>query len=271
MYSAKEIFAMYRRDARRELGQHFIFSENINKKIVAAAGDVEGKVIVEVGPGPGGITLELLKLSPRKLYLLEYDRHWAAVWRELQPDFGDKLEVIEADALDFDLYSIAPQVVISNLPYNISTQLLFHWMPLFHLCEKFMLMFQKEVADRLCAVPESKAYGKLSVLVQWKSAVKKICDLEPGNFSPPPLVRSSLLCLVPHPLDKVECHEFYDGFSNMMADVFSHRRKNVAKSLQKYFANPVETLSLLGYGQSTRAEQIKVEDFVKMYKMHTSA
>ncbi|MDR2268514.1 MAG: 16S rRNA (adenine(1518)-N(6)/adenine(1519)-N(6))-dimethyltransferase RsmA [Holosporaceae bacterium] len=268
MYSAKEIFARYRRDASRELGQHFIFSENINKKIVAAAGDVEGKTIVEVGPGPGGITLELLKLSPRKLYLLEYDRHWAAVWRELQPDFGDKLDIIEADALHFDLYSITPQVVISNLPYNISSQLLFHWMPRFHLCEKFILMFQKEVADRLCAVPGSKDYGKLSVLVQWKSAVKKICDLEPGSFSPPPLVRSSLLRLIPHPPDKVEYHESFKGFSYMMADVFAHRRKHVAKSLKKYFANPVETLSLLGYGQTTRAEQINVDDFVKIYQMH---
>ncbi|MDR3151618.1 MAG: 16S rRNA (adenine(1518)-N(6)/adenine(1519)-N(6))-dimethyltransferase RsmA [Holosporaceae bacterium] len=268
MYSAKEIFAKYHRNTLRELGQHFIFNENINKKIVAAAGDVEGKVIAEVGPGPGGITLELLKLPLQKLYLVEYDRHWAAVWRELRPDFGNKLEIIEADALNFDLHSIAPQIVLSNLPYNISTQLLFRWLPRFHLCEKFILMFQKEVADRLYAVPRSKAYGKLSVLVQWKSAVKKIFDLEPSSFSPPPLVRSSLLRLVPHQLDKVEHHESYDGFSHMMADVFAHRRKTVIKPLKKYFANPTEALSLLGYDPSTRAEQIKVEDFVKIYKMY---
>ncbi|MDR1361790.1 MAG: 16S rRNA (adenine(1518)-N(6)/adenine(1519)-N(6))-dimethyltransferase RsmA [Holosporaceae bacterium] len=271
MYSAKEIFATHGHGVCRELGQHFIFDENINRKIVAAAGDVEGKTVVEVGPGPGGLTLEILKLSPRKLYLLEYDPNWAAVWRGLQSNFGDKLEVLEVDALRFDLYGLAPQLVISNLPYNISTQLLGRWLPRFDLCEKFLLMFQKEVADRLVALPASKSYGRLSVLVQWKSQVRKICDLEPGSFCPPPQVRSSLLRLLPYPRDQVECCDFFDGLSRMVSDIFAHRRKVAVKSMGKYFENPAKALSALGYAPSARAEEINVDDFLKMYQMHQKA
>ncbi|MDR2794987.1 MAG: 16S rRNA (adenine(1518)-N(6)/adenine(1519)-N(6))-dimethyltransferase RsmA [Holosporaceae bacterium] len=267
--SAKQIFEQYYRKTTRRFGQNFLFDANINAKIVSAAGDLRNKVVAEVGPGPGGLTLEILKCDVQKLYIIEYDDHWISVWQELKPQFGGKLEVIGCDALHFRLDDISPNIVISNLPYNISTQLLFRWLPNFDLCEKFILMFQKEVADRFIAVPSTKAYGKLSILVQWKSRVRKIFDLEPGSFFPPPQVKSSVLQFSPFAKSNCECHENFDGFSQMLTHAFAHRRKTIRGSLKKYFVNPSEVLRNLGYDENTRAEQITVADFIKMYKMYS--
>ncbi|MDR2682094.1 MAG: 16S rRNA (adenine(1518)-N(6)/adenine(1519)-N(6))-dimethyltransferase RsmA [Holosporaceae bacterium] len=269
--SAKWIFEQYYRRTAKKFGQNFLFDARINNKIVSAVGDLQNKIVVEVGPGPGGLTLEILKRDIQKLYLVEYDAHWVSVWRELKPQFGEKLEIIERDALHFNLSDVAPNVVISNLPYNISTQLLFRWLPHFDLCEKFLLMFQKEVADRLGAIPSTKAYGRLSVLVQWKSKVRKIFDLEPGSFFPSPKVKSSVLQFSPFAKNDCECYENFECFSQMLQDLFAHRRKIVQGPLKKYFENPSEILHDLGYDINARAEQIAVTDFIKMCKIYSES
>ncbi|GHT93408.1 hypothetical protein FACS1894122_08580 [Alphaproteobacteria bacterium] len=330
--SAKWIFENYYRKTHKKFGQNFLFDENINSRIVSTAGDLQNKIVVEIGPGPGGLTLEILKRNPKKLYVIEYDNHWASVWRELRPMFGDKLEVIECDAL-----MVAPQAfthldsvsalqahypygsegseaenacgatthavragltstctesastlqayhaygsegseaekgsnvtLVSNLPYNISTQLLFKWLPQFDLCETYVLMFQKEVADRLCAVPSTKSYGRISVLAQWRSTVRKVFDLEPGSFSPPPKVKSSVLQFVPFSRDECDHYEDFECFSQILTDVFMHRRKIMLGPMKKYFQNPVEVLQSLGYDSNTRAEQISVQDFIKILQLH---
>lgn len=259
--TAKRIFDTFQNRTTKRFGQNFLFDENINRKIVASAGDLSGKVVMEVGPGPGGITLEILKQPIKKLFVVEVDKRWGEVWRSLSVLFEDKLEVIEKDALQFCEEKISPQVIISNLPYNVSTVLLTKWLKDFDKYEKLVLMFQKEVADRLYAKPCTKSYGKLSVLTQWKSKVEKIFDLDPGCFSPPPKVKSTLVRLTPK-----ETIEDYKFFSSVLNDAFLHRRKLLAKILRKYSNNIEKILQNLGYSRLVRAEEISVEDFLKLVR-----
>lgn len=261
--SAKKIFDEFFRKTSKRFGQNFLFNESINRKIVSAAGDLRSKVIAEVGPGPGGLTLEILKQDIKCLYIIEYDKHWAETWRQLQHLFDGKLEVIECDALKFDMKNISPQIIISNLPYNISTQLLFKWLPEFDCYERLLLMFQKEVAERIYAPHKTKAYGKLSILTQWKSKITKKFDLEPGSFTPPPKVKSTVVEFVP--FKKVSENIDFQIFSNFLTDIFAQRRKMVTKAMQKYFGAPEEILRQLGYDYQTRAEDISVEDYLKMF------
>lgn len=260
--SAKKIFDEFFKKTSKRFGQNFLFNENINRKIVSTAGDLNSKVVAEIGPGPGGLTLEILKQNIKRLYIIEYDKHWAEIWRQLQHLFNGKLEVIECDALDFDMKIVAPQIIISNLPYNISTQLFFKWLPEFNLYEKLILMFQKEVADRICAQYGTKAYGKLSVLAQWKSKVTKKFNLEPGSFTPPPKIKSSVVEFIPF---KDNSNVDFSYFSNFLTDIFAHRRKIITKAMQKYFDNPESILKQFGYSYRTRAEEISTEDYLEIF------
>lgn len=266
--SAKVIFDKFYHKTSRCFGQNFLFNEGINRKIVAVSGDLSGKVVAEIGPGPGGLTLEILKQDVARLYIIEYDRHWANIWRRhIQPLFGDKLVIVEHDALRFDMHEITPDVIISNLPYNISTQLLCRWLPQMNLYEGMILMFQKEVADRICAERQTKAYGKLSVLSQWKAEVSKKFDLEPGCFTPPPKVRSSVVEFRPKVRESTKNNSSFLKFSAFLGDVFSHRRKIISKTLLKYFENPQKILQDLGYASRIRPEDISVEDYCRMFDM----
>ena len=257
--TAKQIFSAFPNATTKKFGQNFILDPNINSKIVASAGNLTDKIVMEVGPGPGGLTLEILKQPIQKLYVVEIDKRWADVWRKLSEKFDGKLEVIEQDALKFDEKSILPQVIISNLPYNVSTLLLTKWLENFDKYERLVLMFQKEVADRLYAKKSTKSYGKLSVLTQWKSKVEKAFDLNPGCFSPPPKVKSTVVKFFPKTVQ-----EDYKLFSAILNDAFLHRRKLLVKALKKYSENIEEILKDLGYSKLVRAEEISVEDFIKL-------
>jgi len=259
--TAKKIFDTFQNKATKKFGQNFLFDGNINRKIVASGGDLTDKIVMEVGPGPGGITLEILKQPIKKLFVVEVDRRWAEVWRGLSELFKGKLEVIEEDALKFNEEEISPQIIISNLPYNISTVLLTKWLENFERYEKLVLMFQKEVADRLYAKPCTKSYGKLSVLTQWKSKVEKVFDLEPGCFTPPPKVKSTVVKFSPQ-----KTTENYKFFSSVLNDAFLHRRKLLTKILQKYSGNIEKILQDLGYSRLVRAEEVSVENFQKLVR-----
>jgi 16S rRNA (adenine1518-N6/adenine1519-N6)-dimethyltransferase len=261
--SAKKIFDAFPCRAEKRFGQNFLFDEKINRKIVSAAGDLSGKIVAEVGPGPGGLTLEILKHDIKKLYVVELDPHWSNVWKSLASSSFSNLEVIECDALQLDFKNLAVNVIISNLPYNISTALLIKWLGEFDFYEKLVLMFQKEVADRLCAVPSTKSYGRLSVLTQCKSHVEKVFDLEPGSFFPPPKIKSSVVKFTPN-LKKIDD---FCAFSNLLAVAFAHRRKTVIKSLSVFFQNPTHILRELGYDKNTRAEEISVDDYIKIFNL----
>ena len=251
---------MFRAGMKKELGQNFIFNEYICKNIVDAAGDLKNKIVVEIGPGAGGLTLEILRRNVKKLYIVEYDQHWVNVWTNLSQYSNGTLEVIHADALRFDISSLKPQVVISNLPYNISTQLLYKWFNNFSSFERLVLMFQKEVADRRIAQPKTKAYGQMSVLSQWLSNIEKVCDLEPEDFSPPPKVKSSVLKFAPY--KKIEHSELYDDFMRFLTKAFSQRRKVIRKNIAN--DKTFNELLQMGYLENTRAEEISVSDYVKL-------
>lgn len=262
-FSAREVFKRFPDRADKRLGQNFLFDPKINKRIVDVAGSLDGKIIAEIGPGPGGLTVEILKQNVQKLYVIEADPHWAEVWRNLQRNyFQNKLEVVECDALKFDMRSISPQIIISNLPYNISMKLLVRFWNNFSDYECLVLMFQKEVAERICAKSGTKIYGKPSVLAQWLSRVIKIFELEPGSFFPPPKVKSTVLKFEPY--KSIKGIEHLHFFSKMLDEVFRCRRKIILKSLQKFSPNAEEVIKQLGYSATTRAEEIKAEDYVKI-------
>lgn len=267
--SPKKIFDFYSSTAHKKFGQNFLFDPKINFRIVDSTGDLSGKIIAEIGPGPGGLTLEILKRNIKKLYIIELDLHWINVWNDLKPRFKGKLEVINCDALKFNMDLIHPDIIISNLPYNISTQLLFKWLSDFQKYEKLILMFQKEVGDRICAKNNTKSYGKLSILSQWKSEVHKLFEISSGSFFPAPKVKSLLLEFIPY--KNLENADQLDLFSEMLSIIFSQRRKTVIKMLAKFFNDAEKILYDLGYDNNTRAEQISVEDYVKIfliYKKH---
>lgn len=268
--SAKSIYDASSYRADKKFGQNFLFDVKINSRIVSIAGDLTDKIVVEVGPGPGGLTLEILKQNVKKLYVVEVDPRWAKIWKDLQPRFADKLEVIEQDALQFDLQNVSPNIVISNLPYNISTELLGRWLTNFDLCQRYVLMFQKEVADRLCAFPCSKDYGRLSVIAQWKSKVTKMYDLEPGSYFPPPKVKSSVLKFEPFTKQDIVCADQYDEFNKLLLRAFLHRRKMLITCLKKEYPSIDEVISSLGYNPKVRAEEISVTDYISILQHYIS-
>ena len=261
--TAKKIFDTYQNKTTKKFGQNFLFDTGINRRIVSSVGDLAGKVVMEVGPGPGGLTLEILKHPVKKLYVIEVDRRWAEVWRSLSDLFDGKLEVIEEDALRFREEKIAPQIIISNLPYNISTALLTKWLEKFEKFETLVLMFQKEVAERLYAKPCTKSYGQLSVLTQWKSDVEKVFDLNPGSFTPPPKVKSTVVKFSHKVMSNCTVID-YKFFSSVLNVAFLHRRKLLVNSLRKYAENIEEIVQNLGYSRLVRAEEISAEDFQKL-------
>jgi 16S rRNA (adenine1518-N6/adenine1519-N6)-dimethyltransferase len=262
--SAKIIFEKFPGRITKAFGQNYIFDKKINDKIVSSAGDLTNKIIVEIGPGAGGLTLEILKRNIKKLYVVEVDPHWASVWRELKALFGNKLEAIECDALKFDTKSILPNLIIANLPYNISSKLLCKWLPEIYLYDQLVLMFQKEVAERLYAESNTKAYGKLSILAQCSAQVLKMFDLESGSFFPSPKVKSTIVKFIPFMQNQCITLEKYNLLSNLLAKAFAHRRKILVKSLGEFFRNPEYVLKNLGYNINVRAEQIAVRDYIKM-------
>lgn len=261
---SKEFFNKYRGRAKKEFGQNFIFDQAINAKIVNAAPNLSNKNVLEIGPGPGGLTFEILSRKPKHFFVIEYDDHWANAWTEHSAEQNfENFSVIHNDALKFDFDSLDIDMIISNLPYNISTQILFKFLPKISKYDSLILMFQKEVADRLYAKPKAKSYAKLSVLSQSVAEVKKMFDLEPGSFFPAPKVRSTVVKFIP----KENINLDFDFLAEVTTELFKHRRKVVSKALKKFHPNPQEFLQKIGYDKDTRAEEICVEDYIKICRL----
>ncbi len=186
--------------ARRSLGQHFLLDANLTQRIVRAAGPLAGRHVVEVGPGPGGLTRALLASDAASVTAVEIDHRAVAAMHELAAQAGGRLHVVAADALEVDVAALvpAPRQVIANLPYNIATPLLIGWLRQAAAFERLTLMFQQEVAERICAAPVTAAYGRLSVLAQWTCDGICCCVFRPAAFVPPPKVFSAVVGFVPH-------------------------------------------------------------------------
>ena len=260
----RDVIAAHGLDAKKSLGQNFLLDLNLTSKIARLAGDISGHDVLEVGPGPGGLTRGLLAAGARRVVALEKDPRCMAVLAQIAAAYPGRLDVFNADALDFDIRGqlTGPVRVVANLPYNVGTELLVRWLtpkdwPPFW--SSLTLMFQKEVAERIIAKPGTKAYGRLGILAQWKSNPSVVMELPPEAFTPPPKVHSAVVHL--EALAEPRFPAPAGLLSSTVAMAFNQRRKMLRSSL-KSAAPDIETaLRDAGLEPTARAEEISLEGF----------
>jgi len=257
----RQIIARYGIAARKSLGQNFILDLNLTRRIARAAGPLDEVNVIEIGPGPGGLTRALLAEGARRVVAIERDPRCLAALGELAGRYPERLELVAGDALALDpaMLSGRPRKIVANLPYNIATALLLRWLDRIGDYQSLVLMFQREVAERLVAAPRSSAYGRLTILVQWLTEPKILFDLPPRAFVPPPKVTSSVVLLMPRAVPLAPASK--PVLERVTAAAFGQRRKMLRSSL-KSLDVPVEKL-LVGTGivPTARAEELSVADF----------
>jgi 16S rRNA (adenine1518-N6/adenine1519-N6)-dimethyltransferase len=251
--------------ARRALGQHFLLDANLTARIVRTAGPLAGRHVLEVGPGPGGLTHALLASDAASVTVVEVDRRAIAAMQELAAEVGARLHVIEGDALAIDLTTLVPppRQVIANLPYNVATPLLIGWLRQAAAFERLTLMFQQEVAERICAAPGSAAYGRLSVLAQWICQAELLLRLPPTAFVPPPKVFSAVVGLIPHPAQPPP--ELFAQMERLTAAAFGQRRKMLRGALKPLGGEAL--LNAAGIAPDRRAETLSVAEFERLVRL----
>jgi 16S rRNA (adenine1518-N6/adenine1519-N6)-dimethyltransferase len=253
----REVINRYGLDARRSLGQHFLLDQNLTDRIARTAGDLDGVSVIEVGPGPGGLTRSLLATSARHVIAIEKDVRAVAAMHELAAAFPGRLTVIEADAIDLDLRTLAPppRRVVANLPYNVSTALLLAWLRRVNAFAGFTLMFQQEVAMRLQAAPGTRDYGRLSVIVQWLCSVRYEFAIDARAFTPKPKVTSAVITLTPRPEPLAPAR--WHALERVTGAAFGQRRKMLRGSLKAIGIDPEAS----GIAGTRRAEDLTVQEF----------
>jgi 16S rRNA (adenine1518-N6/adenine1519-N6)-dimethyltransferase len=253
--------------AKKSLGQNFLLDLNLTGRIARAAGPLAGVTVIEVGPGPGGLTRALLAEGARRVVAIERDERAIAALEEIAARYPDRLTVVSGDAMAFDAAAMldgGAARVVANLPYNIATALLVNWLtaePWPPWYDRLVLMFQREVAERIVAAPGSKTYGRLSVLAGWRTQAKILFDIAPSAFVPPPKVTSSVVELVPRqaplPCDR-------RALERVTEAAFGQRRKMLRGSLRSLVPDPVPLIEKAGLDPTARAEDISVEGFVAL-------
>jgi 16S rRNA (adenine1518-N6/adenine1519-N6)-dimethyltransferase len=263
----REIIARHGIAARKSLGQNFILDLNLTRRIARAAGRLDDATVIEIGPGPGGLTRALLAQGARRVVAIERDPRCLAALGELAVRYPERLRPIEGDALALDPAELTrpPRKIVANLPYNIATALLLRWLGRIGDYESLTLMFQREVAERLVAVPRQGAYGRLSVLVQWLAEPRILFDLPPRAFVPPPKVTSSVVSLIPRPEPLAPASK--PALERVTAAAFGQRRKMLRSSL-KTLGVPVEPLlAAAAIPPTARAEELSVADFCALARL----
>ena len=263
----REVIRQHGLRAKKSLGQNFLLDLNMTARIARAAGPLEGVEVVEIGPGPGGLTRALLVVGARRVIAVERDERAIAALEQIAARYPGRLEIVSGDALKFDprpLLGAAPARVVANLPYNIATALLVGWLtlePWPPWYDRLALMFQREVAERIVAAPGSKSYGRLSVLAGWRCQVRIRFDVAGTAFVPPPNVTSSLVELVPrqHPLP---CER--RALERVTEAAFGQRRKMLRQSLKSLGPDPMTLLAAANVVPTARAEDVPVEGFVAL-------
>jgi 16S rRNA (adenine1518-N6/adenine1519-N6)-dimethyltransferase len=257
----REIIRRFELGARKSLGQNFLLDINLTRRIARTAAPLDRANIIEIGPGPGGLTRALLLEGARHVTAIERDPRCIAALRELETAFPGRLSIVEGDALEIDTASLvaAPRKIAANLPYNIATPLLIGWLGNIRAYESLTLMFQKEVAERLAAAPGDDAYGRLAVLTQWRCAVKLAFDIPPQAFVPPPKVTSTVVHLVPRTTPLAECDQKL--LERVTAAAFGQRRKMLRQSLKSLGGDIAALIAAAGAEPTARAEELSVEQF----------
>lgn len=261
----REVIERYGLDARRSLGQHFLLDPRLIEQVVQQASDLLGRHIVEVGPGPGGLTRALLATRAMSVTAVEIDARAVAAVTELAQGTNGRLRVVPGDALRMDLASLAPQPrqIVANLPYNVASPLLVGWLRQAANWERMTLMFQDEVAERICAAPDTDAYGRLGVLAQWVAAADIRLRISPGAFAPPPKVWSAVVVLTPRPTQPEP--ELFRAMERLTAAAFGQRRKMLRGSLKSLGGETL--LAQAGIAPERRAETLSVAEFDRLARL----
>ncbi|MAV87948.1 MAG: 16S rRNA (adenine(1518)-N(6)/adenine(1519)-N(6))-dimethyltransferase [Rhodospirillaceae bacterium] len=260
----RDVINRYGLTAKKSLGQHFLLDRNLNDRIVNRAlgknVDLSNYTIIEIGPGPGGLTRSILECNPRELIAIEKDTRCIKAISDLKAEYKNKLVIKQSNALNINLSELGtkPIQIIANLPYNIGAPLLIKWLKQAHHINQMTLMFQKEVVDRLIAKPSSKAYGRLSVITQWLCHTKFEFDINSRAFTPPPNVTSSLITLKPRP--NITSKPKFENMEKVTAAAFGQRRKMLRTSLKSLDINMIA----LGINPKLRAENLTVEEYVSL-------
>lgn len=272
----REVIRALGLSARKSLGQNFILDLNLTRRIARAAGPLDGAVVVEVGPGPGGLTRSLLQEGAAKVIAIERDERFLPALEAVSAHFPKRLALVAADALAIDYPALAGTAladtpgavcvrVAANLPYGVATPLLFLWLkaePWPPWFDRLTLMFQREVAERIVAAPGTKAYGRLSVFAQWRTEPRTLFNLPPEAFTPPPRVHSSVVEFrpraAPQPAGSAEALE------RVTAAAFGQRRKMLRASLRGLGVDAETLLQRAGLAPTLRAEQVPVSGFCRL-------
>lgn len=260
----REVIAQAGLSARKSLGQNFLLDLNLTDKIARAGGDLSDCTVFEIGPGPGGLTRSLLKAGARRVVAVEFDPRAVEALAPLKAAAGGRLEIVQADALEIDLLALArpPRAIVANLPYNIATPLLIGWLKALRAdtqaFRSMTLMFQREVAERIAAPPGTRDYGRLSVIAQWLCAPRRLFDLPPSAFTPPPKVTSSVVQFTPKDLGPSAPP--FAAVERITAAAFGQRRKMLRSALKAY----APALESAGIDPSLRAENLEVSDFIRL-------
>jgi 16S rRNA (adenine1518-N6/adenine1519-N6)-dimethyltransferase len=252
--------------ADKTLGQHFLVDESLCTRIATCAGILSGKTVIEIGPGPGGLTRALLARGA-SVCAIEKDPRCTAALAPLQTIYGNRFRIYWKDALSVDITTLIPSeipkpLIVANLPYNIASLLFLQWLPHLVRFEKWVLMFQKEVADRLCAAPCTKDYGRLSVLAQSQASLRKELFLPPGAFVPPPQVYSTVICCTSQ--EKPPSFALYSSLERLTQRAFAMRRKMLKNTLRPLFSE--QELCTLGISPQSRAETLTITQFLSLAK-----
>ncbi len=265
----REVIREHGLSARKSLGQNFLLDLNLTRKVARAAGDLSKATVLEIGPGPGGLTRALLMEGARHVVAIEKDERCIAALQEVEAAYPGRLTVLNTDALEFrfeaHFANLKPVKIVANLPYNIATQLLVNWLtaddwPPFY--ESMTLMFQREVAERIVAKPGETAYGRLGVLAGWRCDARIVFDLPPRAFTPPPKVTSSVVHLVPR-ADADKMDPKLMGQLTQLA--FGQRRKMLRQSLKA--AGGEALLREAGIDPTRRAETLGVDEFLALARL----
>lgn len=270
----RDVIARHDLQAKKQLGQNFLLDLNLTAKIARSAGDLTGSDIIEVGPGPGGLTRGLLAEGARRVLAIEKDERAMPALAEIAEAYPGRLQVINGDALEIDpLAHLTPPIrIVANLPYNIGTELLVRWLtpkewPPFW--QTLTLMFQKEVAERIVAKPGSKAYGRLALLAQWRSDAKIVMSLPPEAFVPAPKIHSAVVHLTALPEPRYPADPAV--LNRVVAAGFNQRRKMLRASLRGVHPKIEELLVAAGIAPTARAEEIGLEQFCTLARLVAAA
>jgi 16S rRNA (adenine1518-N6/adenine1519-N6)-dimethyltransferase len=263
----RDVIRRHSLSARKSLGQNFLLDLNLTAKIARAAGPLEDATVIEIGPGPGGLTRALLAMGARHVIAVERDERVLPALEEIAQRYPGRLEVVCADAQHFDprpWLGSTPAKIVANLPYNIATALLVDWLsiePWPPWYDTMVLMFQREVAERIVAHESDEAYGRLGVLANWRAETKILFDISPAAFVPQPKVTSSVVRLIPRLAPDV-CDR--RALEQVAAAAFGQRRKMLRQSLKSLGIDPTRLVAAAGIDETRRPETVPVGGFVAM-------